>query len=309
MKVLVLGIAGGVGRVVAKQLLERGHEVIGIDARAWPDAPKEIDLHEIDLRKRGAEDIFRTRRPEVMVHMATVTSLVMQGEERHRINLGGTRAAFEHCKHHGVRHAVFVGRHTFYGAAADSPLFHTEDEPPIGLASFPELIDLVAADLYAASAMWRIPEMTTTVLRTVYTLGPSGHGTLASFLHGARVPTVLGFDPLFHFMHEDDAARAIVLATEKQVRGVFNVCGPQPLPLSTVIARTGRKAMPLPEMLMESMIGRFGLPKLPRGALSHVKYPIVVDGTAFKRALGFEHHIDEAATLASYQAAFPPPRD
>jgi UDP-glucose 4-epimerase len=309
MKVLILGIGGGVGRIVARQLLDRGHEVIGIDGRGWPGAPKEIELHAVDLRKRAAEDVFRTKKPDAMIHMATVTSLVMRGEERHRLNLGGTRAAFEHCKRYGVAHAVFVGRHTFYGAGADSPLFHTEEEPPIGLASFPELADLVASDFYASMALWRIPEMTTTVLRPVYTLGPSGHGTLASFLHGARVPTILGFDPLFHLMHEDDAARAIVLATEKKVRGIFNVCGPQPIPLSTVIHRTGRKSVPLPEGLMASMIGRFGLPNLPRGALAHVKYPIVVDGTAFKTELGFQHQFDEAATLEAYKAAFPPPSD
>ena len=76
-----------------------------------------------------------------------MTSLRVQGEERHRINLGGTRVVFEHCRTYGVKHALFVGRHTFYGAAPDSPLYHTEDEPPKELATFPELADLVAACL------------------------------------------------------------------------------------------------------------------------------------------------------------------
>ena len=92
---------------------------------------------------------------------------------------------------YGVEHVVFVGRHTYYGAAADSPLFHVEDEPPMGLASFPQLADLVAADLYAGSALWRYSSFVTTVLRMVYTLGSTGHGTLATFLRGARVPTRL----------------------------------------------------------------------------------------------------------------------
>ena len=80
----------------------------------------------------------------------------------------------------------------------------------MGLASFPELADLVAADLYAGSALWRYPSFATSVLRMVYTLGPTGHGTLATFLRGTRVPTLLGFDPLFHFMHEQDVVNALV---------------------------------------------------------------------------------------------------
>ena len=37
----------------------------------------------------------------------------------------------------------------------------------------------VAADLFAGSALWRYPDMTTTVLRMCYTLGPAvQHGEL-----------------------------------------------------------------------------------------------------------------------------------
>ena len=96
--------------------------------------------------------------------------------------------------------------------------------------TFQELSDLVAADLYAGSALWRYPDIDTAVLRLCYTLGPLRQGTLAAFLKGPRVPTVLGFDPLFQFIHELDAAAAIVLALEKGLRGVYNVCGPPPVP-------------------------------------------------------------------------------
>src|SRR5260370_5559752 len=101
----------------------------------------------------------------------------------------------------------------------------------MALSSFPELADLVAADLYASRTLWRFPELTTTVLRMCYSLGPTGHGTLATFLRGPRVPTLAGFDPLFQFMHEKDAAAAIALSLEKRPRGVFNVAGPSPVPL------------------------------------------------------------------------------
>src|SRR5690606_14515233 len=219
-----------------------------------------VKLFQTDVRKRPAADVFRVHRPDVVIHMATVTHFNASAEQRYRVNLRGTQAVFRYCEEFGVKEAVFVGRHTIYGAAADAPLYRNEDEPPLAVSTFPELADLVAADLYASRALWTQKQMRTVVLRIVYALGPSGRGTLASFLAGPRVPMSLGFDPLFHVMHEDDAAKAIVLAAESEIAGVFNVAGPPPVPLSILCKATGRKPVPLPAALLPRFLGRFGLP-------------------------------------------------
>lgn len=301
MKVLITGISGKIARIVALQLLERGHVVAGVDRRPWPGAPDGVVVYQADVRKRATEDAFRTFRPDAVVHMATVTHLGHTSEDRYRINLQGTRAVFDAAARHGVKRAVFVGRHTYYGAAPDSPLYHKEDEPPMAVSTFPELADLVAADLYAGTALWRFPALDTVVLRLCYTLGPTGTGTLASFLGARRVPVILGFDPLFQYIHEDDAARAIVLASESCPRGVFNVAGPPPLPLSLVIRLVGNRALAVPEPIFRLALGRFGFPKLPPGALEHIKYPVVVDGSAFREATSFIHQIDETETAESFR--------
>jgi UDP-glucose 4-epimerase len=303
VKVLVAGASGAIARQLVMRLLRAGHEVIGVDRRPWPDAP--IEFYEVDIRKRAAEEVFRKTRPQAVVHMATVMSFVMPGEERHGINLGGTRAVFEYSRAYGVEHCVFVGRHTFYGAGPDSHLFHTENEPPQELNRFPELADLVAADLYAATALWRVPDLTTTVLRVCYTLGPSGDGTLARFLRPKRVPLVLGFDPLFQFMHEDDVVTALAMTLAKRPRGVFNVAGPQPLPLSRIVREAGRAPVPLPEFIIARMMGRLGFRKLPAGALTHIKYPVVVDARSFVEQTGFAHQYDEVRTIDVFRRAFP----
>ncbi len=301
MKVLVTGITGKVGRLVAEQLLADGHEVIGLDRRDWPGAPPKITLYQGDIRKRTAEEVFRKHHPDALIHMATVTHLTVQSEDRYRINLGGTRAVFDHAHNHGTKQVIFVGRHTYYGASSDSPLYHPEDDPPMAVTTFPELADLVAADLYAGSTLWRYPEITTSVLRICYTLGPARVGTLAAFLRGPRVPMVFGFDPLYQFMHEKDVAKAICLALDKKVRGVYNVAGPPPVPLSLLIEHTGRKALPVPEIFFRLALGRFGLPRLPPGAVQHVKYPVVIDSAAFRQATGFVQEFGEEATMASFR--------
>ncbi|UCF48930.1 MAG: NAD-dependent epimerase/dehydratase family protein, partial [Myxococcales bacterium] len=120
MKILITGISGTLARGVAYRLTRRGHEVIGIDRRPWPDVPEGVEMHQADIRKRPAEDVFRITRPDALVHMATVTHFTTETEDRYRINLGGTRKLFEYCHEYGVKQAVFVGRHTVYGATPDS---------------------------------------------------------------------------------------------------------------------------------------------------------------------------------------------
>lgn len=303
MKALITGIAGAHAQLVALRLVDAGHEVLGIDVRPWQGAPRGVKIFQTDVRKRPAADVFRVHRPDVVIHMATVTHFNASAEQRYRVNLRGTQAVFRYCEEFGVKEAVFVGRHTIYGAAADAPLYRHEDEPPLAVSTFPELSDLVAADLYAGRALWTCKRMRTVVLRIVYALGPSGRGTLASFLAGPRVPMVLGFDPLFHFMHEDDAAKAIVLAAQSEIAGVFNVAGPPPVPLSVLCKVTGRQAFPMLEGMVPRLLGRFGLPKLPRGAIAHLKHPVVVDNSAFVAATGFEHTWDEQATMSSFRDA------
>ena len=307
MIVVIPGISGKLGRMVAAQLVKEGHTVLGIDRRAWKDAPPGIEMFDVDIRKRPAEDVFRKYKPDAVIHMATVTHLLERSAERYRINLGGTRAVFQYARDYGVSQVVFVGRHTYYGAAPDSPLFHEENEPPMALSQFPELADLVAADLFAQTSLWRDPSITTCVLRMCYTLGPTGHGTLATFLRGAQVPTVLGFDPLFQFMHERDVANAICTALDKKIRGVFNVAGPQPVPLSVVIRETGRRNVPLPEFVFRNVLGRFGLPELPEGALTHIKFPIVIDSALFRKETGFVHEVSEGEAMREFRLQFPPP--
>jgi UDP-glucose 4-epimerase len=118
---------------------------------------------------------------------------------------------------------------------------------------------------------------------------------------------VLGYDPLFQVMHEEDAAQAMlvaaVAAVDEGLKGVFNVAGPQPLPLSAVVRLAGRAAVHLPEPLFPWAFGRFGLPRLAAQSLEHIKHPVVVDDGAFRRATGFAHQWDETETLSSFRYA------
>jgi UDP-glucose 4-epimerase len=59
--------------------------------------------------------------------------------------------------------------------------------------------------------------------------------------------------------------------------------------------------VPLPESLVARALGRFGLPELPRRALSHIKYPLVIDDSRFRATTGFEHQYGQLDTLAAFR--------
>ncbi|MEM1418102.1 MAG: hypothetical protein AAGH15_24615, partial [Myxococcota bacterium] len=84
---------------------------------------------------------------------------------------------------------------------------------------------------------------------------------------------------------------------------VFNVAGPPPVALEVLIRETGRQALPVPEPLLNLTLGRFGLPRLPKGAVDHIKYPIVVDASAFADATGFQAEHGVADAMAAFAAA------
>ena len=104
----------------------------------------------------------------------------------------------------------------------------------MALTTFPELADLVAADLYAGTGAVALSRARHLGAAHLLHARPDGApARWPTFLRGPRVPTVLGFDPLFQFMHERRRRRRrSCTALEKRLRGVFNVAGPQPVPLS-----------------------------------------------------------------------------
>jgi UDP-glucose 4-epimerase len=58
----------------------------------------------------------------------------------------------------------------------------------------------------------------------------------------------------------------------------------------------------VPEGLFRAVLGRFGLPGLPQGAIAHIKYPIVIDSMRFKKTIGFRYEHDAEATIESYRS-------
>jgi UDP-glucose 4-epimerase len=288
-KLLITGIAGGQGRLIARRLADYFH-ISGVDRQPWEGYPPSIRMHVVDLRKRKFEDVFRTERPDAVVHLAFVRHFRADPQVRHEVNVLGTKRVLEYAIAYGVKRMVVLSSAYVYGALPDNPYYVNEEYPLNVSRTYPEVRDLAEVDGLTTAFLWRHPEVATAILRPVNTLGYYINSAIGRYLRQRYVPTILGFNPMTQFIHEEDVAEAVALALQTGAHGVFNVAGPGAVPLKVAIRETGGTAVPLPEMLARAVFSRLfrlGLYHTPPGAMNFLKYPCTVDGRNFARATGF----------------------
>jgi len=269
--VLVTGISGNLGRALAKQLHAETH-VVGVDRRPFAGKPKDIDHHQVDIRKARVEEAFRRHRIEALIHR------------------------------HAVRKVVVLSSANVYGPRPDNSNFLPEETPLMAADRFSDVRDLIELDMYVQSFMWRHPEMETVILRPVNIVGPTVRNAPSNYLRLETPVTVMGFDPMVQLIHEDDVCRALVLALRPGLRGVFNVAGPGEVPLSAALQELGRSPVPLPHPLIRPLVRRAfeaRLVSFPPEEVDHIQYLCVVDGSRFEREAGWAPRHSMRETIRS----------
>ena len=288
--VLVTGIAGNLGRVLAK-LLHTETRVVGIDRRPFSGKPKDIAHYEVDLRKARAEEAFRRNRIGAVIHMAIAHDPRLPRSEAHSFNVIGTHKLLDLCARHGVKKVVVLSSASVYGPRPDNSNFLPEETPLMAAERFNDMSDLIELDMYAQSFMWKHPEIETVIVRPVNVIGPSVKNAQSTYLRMSRPFTVMGFDPMIQLIHEEDVCRAMVLALKPGLRGVFNVTGPGQVPLSSILKELGRSPIPIPHFFVRSLAKRLydaRMSTFPPEEVDHIQYLCVVDGSRFAREAAWQ---------------------
>jgi UDP-glucuronate 4-epimerase len=234
MKVLVTGAAGFIGMHVARLLLARGDEVVGLDnlneyydvnlklARlATLEKLPGFRFVKLDLADRqGMERLFETEGFARVVHLAAQAGVRYSLVNPHAYidsNLVGTFHVFEGCRAHGVGHVVYASTSSVYGANTRMPFStHRPADHPISLYAATKKANEMMAHSY--SILHRLP---TTGLRFFTVYGPFGRPDMALFqftrnmLEGKPIDVFNYGRHRRDFTYVDDIAEGVVRALDR----------------------------------------------------------------------------------------------
>ena len=90
---------------------------------------------------------------------------------------------------------------------------------------FPFGYDKFLSDQILESFAERHPDTKVTLLRCCSVLGPGANPDISRIFCFSRPIGILGYNPPFQFLHEDDLARILSAVIQRGICGVFNLAG------------------------------------------------------------------------------------
>jgi len=195
VRVLITGVAGFIGFHLAKRLLARGDQVVGLDnlndyydvtlkeARlAQMKGQPGFHFYKLDLADReGIPRLFKEHEPEIVVNLAAQAGVRYSLHNPHAYidsNLLGFTNILEGCRHFGVKHLVFASSSSVYGANTRMPFsVHDNVDHPVSLYGASKKANELMAHTY--SHLYGLPA---TGLRFFTVYGPWGRPDMALFL-------------------------------------------------------------------------------------------------------------------------------
>ncbi len=230
MKILVTGAAGFIGHNLAKKLLERGDEVVGIDnindyydvnlkygrladtgidvsrLKEDPDAAHRSKTYanytflKRDMSDRaGMEELFAAYRFDAVCNLAAQAGVRYSLENPHAYvdaNVVGFLHILEGCRHHGVKNLCYASSSSVYGLNTSQP-FKTSDhtDHPVSLYAATKKSNEMMAHTYS-----HLYDIHTTGLRFFTVYGPWGRPDMAPMLFA---DAILHDRPIKVFNHGD----------------------------------------------------------------------------------------------------------
>ncbi|MDA8382063.1 MAG: NAD-dependent epimerase [Betaproteobacteria bacterium] len=200
MKVLVTGVAGFIGMHVARRLLERGDEIVGVDNL---NDYYDVGLKEARLRQLTSFDAFRFVRLDIADRDAVSGLFAREGFQRAvnlaaqpgvryslknphayiQSNVVGFTNVLEGCRHTTVEHLVYASSSSVYGANTAMPFsVHQNVDHPVSLYAATKKANELMAHTY--SHLYGLP---TTGLRYFTVYGPWGRPDMSPSLFAGAI--------------------------------------------------------------------------------------------------------------------------
>ncbi len=194
MKVVVTGASGKAGRAIVRDLVEHGHDVLGVDLAT----PRERSAPSLaaDLTELG-QTMECLAGADAVVHMAAIPASGIRTEETtFRTNMLSTYNVFEAARVLGLGRVVWASSETIFGLPfereqpAYAPL--DEDHPP-----YPESSYALSEHFIVAAADTVMDRPSRELMAEVYPsvlYQPTG-GEFDSLLSIEKARQLLGYEP------------------------------------------------------------------------------------------------------------------
>ncbi|MEA2431819.1 MAG: UDP-glucose 4-epimerase [Thermoleophilaceae bacterium] len=314
-RVLITGLSTYWGGRLA-QALEAHTDVeaiIGVDNR---DPKVELERTEF-VRVTNQHGLLRrivdaAEIDTVVDSRLVVDSTVTSPRKAHENNVIGTMNLLAACSgpDSTVRKFVFKSSAHYYGAEQDDPAFFTEamgrPHPPRTRIER----DIAEAESTVADFAEKNPDVGVAILRFANVLGPTVRTAHSRLFSLPVVPMILGFDPRYQFVHEDDVVTALEHVVRDDIRGIYNVAADGVLALTEVVGLLGKTYAPiLPPWgtgLAAATLSRVGI-RVPPEMLQQMRFGRGVDNRKLK-ATGFRYRYTTRETvlkLAEHQRLHP----
>jgi len=303
-RVLITGLSTIWGGRLARAL-ERDpniETVIGVDKR-----PPKVELERTEY-VRVADQHSLIRRIVQAAQIDTVVdtrlvvdSLVTSPRLAHENNVIGTMNVLAACggPDSTVRRLIVKSSAHLYGSEQDDPAFFTESMRRKHPAGTPIERDILEAEAAIEDFSRRQQDVSVSVLRFGFGLGPSLRTAYTELFALPAIPTILGFDPRVQFVHEDDIVGCLEHAVRNDLEGVFNCAADGVLVLSEVIGLLGKRNAPiLPPVatrLAVAALRRAGVRITPE-QLNHLRFGRGLDNRRFK-ATGYRYRYTTRETI------------
>ena len=199
-KILITGTAGFIGFHLAKTLLDRKYQVVGIDGLTnYYDVELKIQRHKILSKYKNFKkeeflldnlvklnEVFDRYKPSIVIHLAGQAGVRYSIEHPSsyiNLNIIGTFNILETCKSFKIKHLLFSSTSSVYGDNDIIPFkeSHKTDEPLSFYAATKKSCEVM---MHSYSHMYKIP---ITIIRFFTVYGPWGRPDMALFKFTKRI--------------------------------------------------------------------------------------------------------------------------
>lgn len=307
LRVALTGAAFWFGRLLTSALAAdpRVEKIICLDiADPGIDDPKVL-YSTLDLTNPVADrllsDILTQEKVNAFVHLAFPITPTNDHQFAHELTVIGTIHALNACAAVGIKRLVALSSTMVYGALPDNPIYLNEDAALRAIKRHSTIKDLVEAEHLLARYRTKHADASVAVVRPCTMMGPHSEDFMARYLQSPIVTTLLGFDPLFQFVHEQDAVNAFAHCLLIGADGAFNLTGEGVVLLSSAIKILGNINVPLTRLIAGAaarMLWQAGLSGFAPEHLDRFRFSLIADGSKIRSELNFSPQLNTRQTLS-----------